>query len=389
MIYIFIIFFLSISIYLYDIKNFLYKKNEFFVWVVLLLWATSAFSYRLGSDVIHYMYEFDKETPTLFSISSDYIFNTYSRQPGWQLFVSFVKTIFPSFTFLKIIHAFIVNSIIASFIFYRFEKKFTGLLCYFAFLYFPLNFEVLRESISVVFFLLSVEYFLKKKWLIYYAYITIAISFHISAIPLLLLPIMTCVCNSRKKVILILIISIVFTISLGISKDLFYNLSLIESLRDKTTYYLSDSPGNGLMSFSNIINYILNIVMPIFVLIRSCSKNDKFFIYSPFICTYVLIYSISLQLPIFYRFNNYFNIFYFLSYIYFFTIILEVYSVREHIQLRRLFYVFGIFLFCFFKLSVLALPIGNIPGYYRFYPYSSIFTREVNSSRENIYRYLD
>lgn len=387
MVYLLVFTLLLWGFFYHDICNVQKRKNYLYWITVGLLWAISAFSYRLGSDTINYMYEFSYETKTLFDLTSNDVFGDINRQPGWVLLMSLSKTVSSSFTFFKIIYAALLNLAVARFIYRNCTYKFTILLLYFSFIYFTLNFEVLREGLAISFFLFAVKYFFSKKWLKYYLFILIAISFHISAIPLLLLPILGIIKDSKFKIVITFFLCVIIIILTDRVQGLFYNLLMFEAIGGKAfTYFSSDTYGTSIVSISNIINYILNILIPLVVLYRAIKVKDGICKYSSMIIFYVLIYSLSLQLPIFYRFNNYFNLFYIIIYVEFFNFRLLFHSLS--VRSKKIIGVIGVFAFCTLKFSVMTTPVEGIPSYVRYYPYSSVFTKEIDKTREALYMRL-
>lgn len=384
MIYFFILCIILFGVLYYDITNHKYKEKTYFYFNILLLILISGFSYRLGSDVINYMEEYETEIKTISSISYDYIFNSYDRQCGWQLFLTLIKTISPSFTVFKIIHSYIINTVIGVFIYKYFKYKFVALLCYFFFLYIPFNFEVLRESLAVSCFLYATKYFLEKKYLKYYLFTGIAFSLHISAFILFLFPLSKLFLNNKLKLYVILSVCLVSLLFISQTQQLFYYLIFIPSIANKAfTYFSSETHGASRFSISNLINYVFNIVIPIILLAKAQNTDKRIYKFAPQIIVYVIIYCMSMHISILFRFNNYFNIFYIFAYIEAFSS--KLLLPRLSIGKRKAILVLAIMVFCFLKLNVLKLPINGIPGYYRYYPYSSIFDKKKEPIREKLY----
>ena len=250
MIYITVFIIITIAIITYDIANFKKKQIESFYFITIILCLISTFSYRIGADTAnYYINEFEHDIVCLNNLSHSYLFNTQSRQFGWQLFGAIIKTYFPSFTFFKAIHSFIINFTIGTFILKYFKYKFTALLCYCFFLYIPFNFEILRESLAVSFFLISIPYFLKRNFIIFYTFIFISLSFHISAFVLLPLPLLLLLTKSRLFLKLIPVICIISLFFIDEIKQMFYYLTVIDSISDKAEHYFA-SDTYGISRFS-------------------------------------------------------------------------------------------------------------------------------------------
>ena len=388
MIYLIPLIIIIISILHYDIGNNNYRKKEIYITIVFFLWAISALSYRLGVDVVNnYMPEYDSIIEPLNKISSDYLFETHNRQWGWMLLLSITKTITPSFDFFKAFHALIINFSFGYIIYKYFKFKFTALLCYYIYIYIPVNFEILREALAISFFLLSTPYFLERKFIKYYLLTIIAFSFHISAFILFLFPLTLKIEQSRFVIISLLIICVFSLAFVSQTQELFYYLLFIESVSEKANYYFSsDTHGGSNYSISNIINYFLNIIAPMLLILKA-KEDDNIKKFAPYIIVYVLIYTAATHISIFFRFNNYFNIIF--IYIYIQMFYSKHFLSRYNLKSRKIFLCIAILFFCILKFKILIQPIGNIPGYYRYYPYSSIIDKNTNSKRESIYYLLN
>lgn len=383
MIYFVILFLMILSIFYFDILNKKNGRKKFFITIVGILIFLSAFSYRLGMDVVNsYMPEFEYEIVTLDKISYDYLFQNVNRQFGWLLLQSISKTIFPSFTLFKLIHSFIINVSIGLFIYKFFRFKFTALLCYYFFAYVTFNFEVLREAIAIAIFLISTQYLLENKYKYYYILIMIAISFHIYSFVLLFFPLLFYFTKRRSVIVGILLMCIISLLFVEKSQQLFSSLIFIEAIKEKSLNYMeSEKYGTSILSFSNIINYILNIVAPI-ILILQLKDNENVRKFTPYILAYVIIYTASLHIFILFRFNNYFKMFFVFAYIEMFysKCFFKLLSHKKRLIVLYL----AVVLFCYMKFNTIAAPINEIPGYYRYYPYSSIFDKKLNVNRERI-----
>ena len=135
MIYIFIILYIIICIFVYDIHGNIKGKSAHYSVILFLLITISGLSYRLGSDVVHYMEDF-KEAKTISQASISYYFSLEGGLlPGWLLLESLCKTICNHFNFLKIIIAIFVNYSFFITIERYTKYIFTGALFYFVFFF--------------------------------------------------------------------------------------------------------------------------------------------------------------------------------------------------------------------------------------------------------------
>lgn len=187
MIYFFVLLSLVFSSILFDFNV---SKRQFdkLYWFYLLVFILIAgLRWKVGGDSLSYERSFENEIPNLNEISFEFI-STFQWEPLFVLLVSLCKTIVNEFWFFQFVHAVFVNIILFVFIKKYASKKYVALIVYAFFFYFYLDFEILRESIAIMIFVLVYPYFSKKKWLKYYMFVSIAILFHYSALILLLFP---------------------------------------------------------------------------------------------------------------------------------------------------------------------------------------------------------
>jgi len=388
MIYFFIVFILLLCIYVYDVGNSKKYKKELYITVCVILILVSGFSYRLGVDAIRYMNTFE-ESPTFSSPFWLNYINDSNYGLGWNFLVITLKSIVPSFTFLKVVHAIIINGTFFYIISKWTKYCFSAVLFYFIWIYATLNFEVLREALAVSFFLLSLSFYFKKKWINYYLFILVAIMFHLSAFPFLLLPILHLFKMNKYTLLFLIVIIIVLLIFSAQIQMLFLNAIFIEEVSSKAYYYFgSEKYSVSIFSITRIINYIINILMPIYVL-NVMRKKNIIPEYWPLLCCYILIYTLTLTTPVFYRFNNYFNVFFVFIFLEF--IGCQYLPVSFKASTKRFLFAFGLFLFSVLKILPYSSSTGdsNIPDYARYYPYASVFTETKDSTREKLHRYFN
>lgn len=160
MIYLLILIYSLTLSFVYDFGNLRIGKKMNLLIVFMVLVSLSGFRYRIGGDSYFYikMYEYLPTLPELSSIE----LGVSKLQPLWLLLNAISRTISPDFFVFQLLHALIVNSII--FYFFRKYTKyvFTAVLLYFIGFYGYFNFEILRESLAICVFLLSLEFFVKK-----------------------------------------------------------------------------------------------------------------------------------------------------------------------------------------------------------------------------------
>lgn len=96
MIYLFEILLLIVFAIIYDKDSKALNRKIPFIIAYLSLTLISAFKFRVGTDIIAYMNSYSEVRP-IWDVDVDYVFNTYRRQFGWQIFTSFCKAATDSF----------------------------------------------------------------------------------------------------------------------------------------------------------------------------------------------------------------------------------------------------------------------------------------------------
>lgn len=384
--YIIIIIQLVLCAIIYDIKG-RTKRKDFWMWFTLLSFICLAgFRYRMGTDSIFYENDF-ADYPKLWELNFTFFTQNTKYAPLYIIFNSLLRSITDLFFIVQFIHAAIINGAI----FYAIKKCgydkyiFTILLFYFCNMYYGLNCEVLRESISVAIFLLSIDDILENRNKQYFIKILIAIGFHYGAIILLVIPLLKHVKIDRKYIIfslfLFLALPIIRKISIiSIVLQVISNNFLI-SYAGYVTGIDASQTGFSINQF--IIYYILPIGCSLYVSKRTPSLSKYDFLLSfQVICIWVSI----LFIPIFIRFNNYLGLFYY-SYI--------AISIVEFVKCS-----FSKSSVCFiiillpFAITVRSswinanvLSQSDVKRIEMINPYTSIFDKNINYNREEVFSY--
>ncbi|HBO05580.1 MULTISPECIES: EpsG family protein [Bacteroides] len=387
MIYVFLFLLLLYGVIRYDVNGNIQNRLYYFYYIVLLLTFVSGLSYRLGADTVVYMAEYDEYKSLYNSYCQNFNFLDEGRQLGWVLLLSIVKTIGGSFSFLKLLCSLWINFVYANFIFKHTKYVFTALLLYYFAFYTNSNFEIMRESISISFFLLAFDDFLQKKWLKYYLYATAAFLFHESAIFLFLLPLFSKLNIAKHFIVYGLIVLFIafynFDLNTILANLLYIDVKALDKLEG---YLLSENYGTS----NNIstIKYLLiciSCVLPLFsfyVLFKNNIRKE----YAFFAILYAFICALMYKMPIFLRFNNYIIIIILILYVDVFVLISKKIFSAKYIKWAFLFFVLC---YCMYKstyyMSSTMCP-DSVKKYSRYYPYSSIFTKKIDEQRELSHR---
>ena len=384
MIYVFLLAIILYGVYRYDFLNKGKNKYALFLYIFVLLVCVSAFKYRVGSDILAYMSEYD-DYLSLGSLSLDYVFDNSNRQPGWLLLMAGLKSISASFFVFQLIQAVFINSIIARTIYQNTKYVFTAILFYAIYLYTELNFEVMRESFAVGFFLLSLEAYRKNSWLKYYTLAILAFSFHLSAVFLFVLPLVKLLPVGRNAVMIYLILlCLLFFFFLPSLHEALKDIPLEGALGEKSTAYLDNQNYQVEWGVAFLIKsfVILSISYWVAIIKGHDSHNQKYLLQLGIV--YFLFEALNVGVPFFYRFNNYILLIYLL------LLSKSIYTIIDNRFLSRYRGFSLILLLCAFiylplNTYFVATDYRNVPVYRKYYPYYTIFSKEKDQLRERAF----
>lgn len=180
LIYSFTFFYFLLCAYIYDVKRAKKYARLHYILMCTLLILIAGLRYRVGGDTLSYFDDYSS-FPT-FSEFPHTDFSELKYEPLFYVIVAFSKLLHPDFAIFQFVQASIVNIIFFYFIATRTLYKFSSICLYFILMYFYFNMEIMRESMSVCTFLLSIKYIEKKNYLVYYLFAIIAYLIHTSAI---------------------------------------------------------------------------------------------------------------------------------------------------------------------------------------------------------------
>lgn len=262
--------------YSFNFKEGYYISREVYYYLLFIIFSlVSGLSYKVGSDVPIYMIEFDEINWSYFTLNS---ISLSQRQPLWTLLELLSKTFGNNFVLFKIFIAVFVNLCI--FLFFKRNTKyiFSSLLLYYVYLYFDINFNVLRQSLSLAFFLIACDYLFKKKYNKSYLLIIISILFHNSAIVLIFVPLLALLPINKYFQLSFLILSLTCVILLLIPKEYYlyflFLSSTDDSIKDLSTLYLTGDYGNSDFSFIKIFIQLLIFYIIAYYYHKSNASNN-------------------------------------------------------------------------------------------------------------------
>lgn len=310
--------------------------------------------------------------------------------PLWILLNTIFRMFHADFWVFHLFQSIVINYAVC-FIFHKYSNcSFVALLLYYIVIFPYFNFEILRESFSVAIFLFLVPSLLAKSYFKYYIGILFALGFHISASVLFFVPFMEII--SRQKfgfVIFVIIIVVILFCSQYFTESLLLLLN-IDLYADKALGYFTNTKYSlSKLNVSFVVNILFFIVLPYVLYAFSYKKREyKNLSLFPLVGMYTLIYAATLIVPIFYRLNNYFIIFFIIC-------ISGMWKGWhfERISISVVKFIGRFLLLCFllFKLSLYWLPLYPTiyPSYSRYYPYESVIYKHTDPIRERIFFNLD
>lgn len=357
------------------------KEKVLYNILFILLFLLSGLSYRIGTDVGNYMNEF-KYTSWSYLDFSD--ISLSARQPFWVLLENVCKEIYDDFALFKIIISGIVCYTI--FYFYRTNTKyiFTALFFYYIYLSFDINFNILRQSLSISSFIGSYIFYSKKKYILTCLCLISSILFHNSAVFLLVVPLLMLV-KMRKHFymnFLILIILCVLVITFQINIKMFsflWDSSDGDFGRLSYMYLNSDEYGSADYSVISIIFYMLLFIFITINYYKSGASQLNLLL----LFLYIFIFFGSAKVPILGRIKHYFTPFYILAIcngVGFFIKNIKTKSIA--LKQGLIFLIFIIISYIPIRYFFVVNPRIDKLNIYQYYPYYSIIDPKKSIDRE-------
>ena len=179
------------------------KKFSPFLQIITFVYLTLLIGLRfeVGGDTINYMYDYEWRVPL-----SEWTPSLLDKfQPGYVFLCSLAKSISPDFYVFQLIHVFILNLFIYIYVNKTAEYKFLSFAAVYFLCYIYFSTEILRESLAVLVFLFNYDNYRNSRWLKYYWGVLISCLFHISAVFLLILPVLSWLKFDRKFIFILLV----------------------------------------------------------------------------------------------------------------------------------------------------------------------------------------
>jgi len=349
----------------------------FFSWFMLVL--LFGLRYRVGGDSMNYIIRYETFPAVSELFAGGLEFGRF--QPLWQLLFASVRHISSDFVVFQIIHAIIVNTIIFKFINQNTRYFFTGILVYFICYSFYFNMEVLRESLAISIFLLSLKPFSQKRWFKYYIIVTISFLFHFSAIILFILPLFREFQINYRNVLLLFSYFILGILFSRLARLILSSMEVISSLSSVIEPYLHYT----FTIWGMLYVVIAYIVFPILIYILAKNYFHISIPYYQFLAFYVLVGASISYFVIFERFLNYFTP---ILCLYITEVLHALFREKGRLRLRisataiSFTLICTLFVHAYFSDTSDIAP--NTRWYYHWYPYSSIIDKRISEDRERL-----
>ena len=264
-------------------------------------------------------------------------------------------------------------------------------LFYYVLLFPDINFQLLRQALAVGLFLNAIPYFKKNEWGKYYLVCALGLLFHESILITFFVPLVKLLkLNKKGLFIYVLVVVAFFLLSGTVVNAIFGALLSGSTVSSKVLHYAADVQIG--LHFSFFLNVLLNGIIPLYFLFVF-AKNGKRTTLMYLTLVYIFIYSVGLYIPILYRFNQYFILF-------FYSFFIEIFRYLAR-KVRR--FRFGPIRFrpgyaficlclvlVLYKSRMYFLSYGDssYPAYVQYYPYASVFTEKKDAAREALFAWF-
>lgn len=389
MIYLIILVFLLFATLKYDILGDKSGKTFSFYLILITLILLSGLRYRIGVDTVAYSDAF-RDITSIAKIDNywSYFFEG-ELDPLWLLLNSICKSIINDFTMVQMIHSIFINSILLHFFKKHTNFYFTAITLYYLLFYQLFNFEVMRESMAVAFFLIAIDSLWSNKIFKYYIKLIPAILSQTFAFVTILIPLINKIKLNRFYFIIITSLALFGFLLPDFLNQYIYLLFFTDRIEYKLDIYLNDSIlGTSSTSLLGIFVIIVSKIIPILVttyMIKNYTNHKKII---PFLLLGTIVLILRIYISIFFRFYSYFSPFIIIG----FSLALGLVYQKKINSIKRLIVVFLIGItvmgeFAYYFRPALPTYNSKIKVYTRYYPYSSVFTKKTNDQREVIFDY--
>lgn len=372
---------ISLVVY-YDVCRYRRGRKLSIYLVSFVLIALAGLRYRVGLDTMQYM-RFYGNIPRFSDISvASFVLSRH--EPLYFLVEVLAKTISPHFFVLQLIQSFFVNVVMISFFNKHTRYLFTSILLYYLILYISFNTEAMRSSMAIAVFVLSYDLFKAKRWIWYYIFSLMATMFHLSALILIVLPLLPKIKLTRVSVLYFLPLVLLAVIIGNNIESILNFVAVNDTISGKAESHLSSAYSGQVLSSLGVLSSILMYVLMPFVVVRRLLKiSGERVEYEYMILLVIAISVVSIRVQIVQRLLDYFIPFLIVGFAEYLGELSYKKSVSSFTRLYAI-----VFVLSFVSLKIYGQYFGNISGIYnykRYIPYSSIITENKFQEREDLY----
>lgn len=394
MVYFIVLLFMLISVYRYDYRNQKKSKWAWYCLIMIMLVCIAGFRYNLGIDTLRYEKWFESYVVPVNELDVT-SFSDLRYQPLFIIFCSLCKTLSSEFWFFQLMHALFVNSIV----FYFFKKytnfPFVAICLYGLSVYLGFSMETLRASCAVAMMLLGYDQFKEGRKIWALIFFVASFFFHIEAIVLVFFYVYLLLADNKIKVgkgifvVIVLMLVITPLISVFLRNNL-YLFALTDSMGDKVATYSGEGMETGLNWKGIIASVIAALLIPTIALYSMGREKIKYQHNAVIIFT-LLVFLLCIPISIFYRFKEFFTPYMIILLSDTFGMNKLYISKNASVQFKSFVIKLIIIILPYFWTGVIdklsPLPDVNVPAYWEYYPYSSIFDQTDYPERDKILNY--
>ena len=393
MIYIVTLLAILVCVVVFDFGRMNNPRLKKICYASILIWLTAlaGFSYNVGADIPGYMRQYAEIGRHHFETWKDLTYFE-NRQPGWMLLNILCNEISNRFVVLMVVIAVFANCIVFNYIKKHTRYVFLGILLYFVCSYLNWNFNSLRQTVAIAFFLLGYDYLVDKKWIKYYICCFGAFLFHSTAVICFLFPLLYLIKINTRILLVFLSAFIILTITAirvlgddfikGVMLENAESFGLFADNAEQLTeaYFGDNAKEYGELNIFGIIAMLLYI-SPVFFVCVSAARNVISLPHITIILllAYMFLYLMDFVIPVvFMRFLMYLDVVYFCA-------------LSEFVMEfpKKLIFPRNIVTICLLCVA-LYRPVQtlfavnmstDIPFYRQFYPYYSVFDPQIDPLR--------
>lgn len=371
--------------YSFDICGKRKDRDRAYTFVLFILILLAGLRWRVGGDTIRYLTSYYSSVPYIWEIRFENL--TFGGHPLWDILVSLIRSLKMPFFAVQMFESAFVNILLFKYLKKHTEYIFTCVFFYFIGEYFFMNMETMKLSFCVVLCLYAHDFFIEKKWIKAYSLTFIAILFHAQSMIILLTPLFLAL--RINSIVVWGLMSLSFIFGIILPENVKEYLSLLEfiddeSINDKLTNYSTHSFYMSEESFRyKLLNtyplIIYSFISAFYIKRHKMTKSLDYF--QPFLILGIIFMVLQLNVHIFYRLVKFYKIYMFIFISHTFVSLIRENRFYNGMVETGTSYIRTFVLFIPLFISLLFYTTISDKRV-KYYPYSSIFDKEISIPRE-------